>query len=84
MKTKRWLKCAGIRALKTVAQTLGSTIPVGLVITPAMIEQANWSYLTIILAWIGTGLLSGVASLLTSLAGLPEVDNYEGVDGQDV
>lgn len=84
MKTKRWLKCAGIRALKTVAQTLGSAIPVGFVITPVMIEQANWSYLTIILAWLGTGLLAGVASLFTSLAGLPEVDNYEGVDGQDV
>ena len=71
--SKKWWKCAGIRALRTVAQTLSAMIPVGFVVTPVMIQDANWSYLYILLSWLGTGLLSGVASLLTSLAGLPEV-----------
>ena len=71
--SKKWWKAAGIRALKTIAQTLTGMIPVGFVITPVMIQDANWSYLYILLAWFGTGLLSGFMSLLTSLAGLPEV-----------
>ena len=69
----KWWKCAGVRALKTVAQTLAGEIPVGFVVTPVMIQNADWSYLTIFLAWIATGLVAGVLSLLTSLAGLPEV-----------
>lgn len=75
--TKKWLKAAGIRALKTVAQTLASTLPVGFVITPVMVQDADWSILYIVLAWLGTGLLAGVASLLTSLAGLPELKKEE-------
>lgn len=71
--TKKWLKAAGVRAIKTVAQTLASTLPVGFVITPVMVQDADWSILYIVLAWLGTGLLAGVASLLTSLAGLPEL-----------
>ena len=76
---KKWWKAAAIRALKTVAQTLVGTMPVGFVITPVMIQEANWSYLFIILAWIGTGLVSGILSLLTSLAGIPEeqIDEVE-------
>lgn len=70
----KWWKCAGVRALKTVAQTLAGEIPVGFVVTPVMIQNADWSYLTIFLAWIATGLVAGVLSLLTSLAGLPEVE----------
>lgn len=83
-KTKLWWKSAGIRAIKTVAQTLGAQLPVGFVVTPVMISEANWSYLTIFVAWLCTGLFAGFASLLTSLAGLPEVDAYEAEDGQDV
>lgn len=75
---KEFLKAAAIRAARTVAQTLASAIPVGFVITPVMIESANWSYLYIALAWLGTGLLSGIASFLTSIAtGLPEVKESE-------
>lgn len=71
---KEFLKAAAIRAARTVAQTLASAIPVGFVITPVMIESANWSYFYIVIAWLGTGLLSGLASFLTSIAtGLPEV-----------
>lgn len=80
-KSKKWVKAAGIRALKTVAQTLGSELPAGFVITPVMIQNANWSYLYVILAWLGTGLLAGFFSILTSLAGLPEVDDEPEVKG---
>lgn len=75
MINEKWLKAAGIRAIKTVAQTLASTLPVGLAITPTMIQNADWTIVYALSAWICTGLLSGVTSLLTSLAGLPEVDD---------
>lgn len=63
---KKWLKCAGIRAIKTVAQTMVAMIPVGI-----SIEQVSW------LTVIGTSLLAGILSLLTSIAGLPEVEESE-------
>jgi len=69
-----WWKAAGIRALKTVGQTLAGQIPAGFIITPIMIENANWSYFNVILAWLCTGVVAGIASLCTSLAGLPEVN----------
>lgn len=72
-----WWKAAGIRALRTLGQTLGSTIPAGLIITPVMIQNANWTYLYAILAWLATGALAAVASLCTSLTGLPEVDDID-------
>lgn len=72
---KKFWKAAIVRALRTVAQNLASTLPAGLVISADMIEKANWSIVYIILAWLLTGLLGGVASLLTSIAtGLPEVE----------
>lgn len=64
---KKWLKCAGIRAIKTVAQTMVAMIPVGI-----SIEQVSW------LTVIGTSLLAGILSLLTSVAGIPEVELKEG------
>lgn len=76
-KWKLWFKAASVRALKTVAQSLASTLPVGLIVTPVMIESASWSLLYVILAWLATGLLAGIASLLTSLSGLPEVELEE-------
>lgn len=71
--SKKWWKAAGIRALKTVCQTLASTLPVGFVVTPVMVQNMDWSMVYVVLAWLGTGLLSGGVSFLTSLAGLPEV-----------
>ena len=60
----KWMKAAGIRALKTVAQTAVALIPVAVSIT-----QVDW--LTV--AW--TAALAGIVSMLTSLAGLPELKN---------
>lgn len=58
---KKWLKVAGIRAVKTVAQTVVATIG-----TSAVMGDVNW------LAVGSASLLAGVLSLLTSVAGLPE------------
>ena len=57
-----WWKAAGIRALKTVAQTAVATIG-----TAAVLSEVNW------LAVVSASLLAGILSLLTSVAGLPEV-----------
>ena len=62
---KKWLKAAGIRAIKTVAQTAAATIS-----TSAVMGDVNW------IAVGSASLLAGILSLLTSLAGIPEVDNY--------
>lgn len=71
---KNFWKAALVRAIRTVAQNLASTLPAGFVISASMLEKTNWKVLYIILAWLLTGLLGGVASLLTSIAtGLPEV-----------
>lgn len=64
LSSKEWWKAAGIRAIKTIAQTAIALIPAGV-----MIQEVNW------LMVIGTAGLAGVLSLLTSLAGLPEVDD---------
>ena len=72
--TEFW-KSALIRALRTICQSLASTLPVGFVITPMMVQEANWTMVYVILAWLGTGLLAGLTSILMSIAtGLPEVD----------
>lgn len=61
--TKEWFLAAGIRALKTVAQSAIATIG-----TAAAMGEVNWTFV------LSASALSGVLSLLTSLAGLPEVD----------
>lgn len=60
--TKEWLKAAGIRAIKTVAQTAVATIGAA-----AVLDEVNW------LTVGSAALLSGILSLLTSIAGLPEL-----------
>lgn len=73
--SKEFWKAALIRAFRTVCQELATTIPVGLVVTPVMIQQLDISVLYIVLAWLATALLGGVTSILTSIAtGLPEVE----------
>ena len=62
---KEWLKCAGIRAIKTVSQTAIATIG-----TAAVLGDVNWVMVA------SAAALAGVLSLLTSVAmGLPEVNN---------
>ncbi len=64
MKTKliKWLKAAGIRAIKTVAETMIATIG-----TSSIISQVDWRIV------ISASLLSGLLSLLISIKGLPEL-----------
>lgn len=65
MKTsfKEWIKAAGIRAIKTVAQTAVATIG-----TSVVIGDVNWVMVA------SASALAGILSLLTSVAGLPELD----------
>lgn len=61
--TKKWFKAASIRALKTVAQTAVATIG-----TAAVMSAVDWKMV------VSASILAGILSVLTSLAGLPEVD----------
>lgn len=60
--SKLWWKAAGVRAIKTVAQTAVATIGTAIIIT-----EINWIMVT------SASILAGIISLLTSIAGLPEV-----------
>lgn len=61
--TKKWIKAASVRAIKTMAQTALALIPAAVMIT-----EIDW------LVVGGTALTAGILSVLTSLAGLPEVN----------
>ena len=63
---KKWIKCAGVRAIKTVAQTA-----VGSIGASAMFSEVNWKIV------ISGALLAGVVSILTSVEVLPEVKECE-------
>lgn len=63
---KQWLKAAGVRAVKTVAQTAVATIGAS-----AVISEVDWIIV------VSAAMLAGVVSLLTSIAGLPEVPAEE-------
>lgn len=63
-KTAKWLKAAGMRALKTVAQTA-----VGVIGASTMLTSVDW----VVVA--SSAALAGILSLLTSIAGLPEAAN---------
>lgn len=60
----KWLKCAGVRAIKTIAQTAVATIG-----TATVFSEVNW------LMILSSSLLAGLLSILTSIAGLPEVED---------
>ena len=61
--TQKWAKAAGIRALKTMAQT-----PVAVIGTGAVISAVDWKMV------VSSAIVAGVVSLLTSVAGIPEVE----------
>lgn len=61
--TKKWLKAAGVRAAKTMAQTALSMLVIG------AFNETSWSLM------LQTTLVAGFASLLTSVVGVPEVEN---------
>lgn len=61
---KEWLKAAGIRAIKTFAQAMLAGIVIG-----AAVTEIEWGYIASVAA------VSAIASILTSIAGLPEVDD---------
>ena len=63
---KKWMKAAGIRAIKTVAQTAVATIGTSVVMT-----AVDWKFV------VSASVLAGILSLLTSVAGLPEVKEDE-------
>ena len=67
MKWKSWLKAAGVRAVKTVAQTAVATIGAS-----AVLSEVDW------LVVASASALAGVLSLLTSIAGLPELPDTDG------
>ena len=68
----KWAKAAGIRALKTVAQTAVATIG-----TSAVLGEVNW-------VMVGSAaVLAGILSMLTSVAGLPEVDGNNSPKSDD-
>ena len=64
--TKQWAKATAVRAVKTVAQTAIATIGVS-----AVMSDVNW------IAVVSASLLAGILSVLTSVAGLPEVTESE-------
>lgn len=61
--TKKWFECALIRSLKTIAQTAVATIG-----TAVVMSEVNW------VAVVSASVLAGILSMLTSMAGLPEVE----------
>ena len=62
--TKRWAKAAGVRAVKTMAQTAVATIG-----TAAVMGAVDWKTV------VSTSVLAGVLSVLTSVSGIPEVES---------
>ena len=65
---KAWIKAAGVRAIKTVAQTAIATIG-----TSAAMSEVNWVFVG------SASALAGILSLLTSIAGLPELKEAEAI-----
>lgn len=66
---KKWIKYASIRAIKTIAQTALATIG-----TSAVISNVDWIMV------LSSSLLAGILSILTSIAGIPEVKNEDSLE----
>lgn len=65
--TSNWMKAAGIRAVKTIAQT-----SVAIMGTSTLIEAVDWKMV------VSSAVLAGLLSILTSIGGLPEIDEETG------
>lgn len=65
-KTKTWLKAAGVRAVKTIAQTFIASVG-----SAAVISAVDWKIV------LSASVLAGILSIATSVAGLPEVEKPE-------
>ena len=65
-KMKKWIRAALVRAIKTIAQTAVATIG-----TTTVFSEVNWVMI------VSASLLAGLLSILTSIAGLPEVEEVE-------
>lgn len=65
-KAKKWIKAAGVRAIKTVAQSA-----IGVIGAAAVMGDVNWSMV------LSAAVLAGIVSLLTSIAGLPEIESQK-------
>lgn len=63
---KKWFKAAGIRAIKTMAQTA-----IAMISTSVIMSEVNWAMV------LSASVLAGILSLLTSIAGLPELEKGE-------
>ena len=64
--TKKWFKSAVVRAIKTFAQSMASLITIG-----AAMNEINWGYIA------SVSVVSAIYSIVTSLAGIPEVESKE-------
>ncbi|MDD3403373.1 MAG: holin [Hespellia sp.] len=64
--TKKWLKASGVRAIKTMAQTAVAVIG-----TSAVVSSVNWQMV------VSSAVVAGIVSVLTSVAGIPEVTNND-------
>lgn len=71
--SKYWIKCALIRAVKTIAQTA-----IAMIGTSVVIAEVDWVVV------VSASLLSGLLSILTSIAGLPEVELLEESDEEEI
>lgn len=74
--TKEWIKCAAVRAIRTVAQTAAATLG-----TSAVLSEVDWLFV------LSSSVLAGIYSILSAVAGLPEVEmdmkNKEKVGNED-
>ena len=72
------IKCSLVRSLRTLCQALVMTLPAGTVITPALIQSFDWSFLFVILAWLLNAMLIAFGTFLTCIVGgIPEADEID-------
>jgi len=83
--TEELVKAAGVRALRTALEYISTSIPAGLVITPAMLQHLDPKWMALVaVAWVLTGALQCLAAFAAGImTGLPEVDDDEDPTEED-